>query len=205
MDLSNAGSDLLGATEANVLRALARLDEPMSGRQIASLAGEQSHSTTQRILHRYRRIGLVEATQLSSATLYRLNREHVLWGPLREMLDAAAAVDRQIADLVAGEFGDSARVAAFGSVAAGTSRPDSDYDVLLVVGDDVPAGERERVATTVADLIERLTGNDGQVIDVSESELRDLELHGAPIVAEWKQHARPIDGKGPLLQLRNVA
>lgn len=205
MDISHVGADLFGDTESKVLAALARLAEPVSGRHLAKLAGADSHSTVQRYLHRLRKIGLVTATTTTSATHYQLNRDHVFWGPIEAVLAAPARIEREAADLVARELGASARVAVFGSVATGSSGPESDYDLLLVVAESVSSEDRARVAIKLSDLVERLTGNAGHVIDVSESELQNLVAHESPLVAEWKTHALPIDGRGRITQLQGVA
>lgn len=205
MDLSQIGADVFGITEAKVLRALSRLADPVSGRHLTKLAGAESHSTVQRYLHRLRKVGLVHATETSSATLYRLNRDHVFWKSIEEILAAPARIDQAIVERVAGELGSTARVAAFGSVASGTSGPDSDYDLLVVLDDSVPREARDRMTASLSELVEGLTGNEAQVIDVSQSELRDLTIHGSPIVAEWRNSARPLDGRGRIPQLEGSA
>ena len=205
MELSLIGSDLFGVTESRVLAALARLAEPVSGRHLAKLAGAQSHSTVLRYLGRLRAIGLVRATETPSATLYRLNRRHVFWAPIEAILTALAVIDQEIVKVVYAELGAAARVAAFGSVATGTSGPESDYDILLVVEAGISSEDRARAVAKVSELIEELTGNGGQVVDVSEDELSKLVADRSPLALEWMKHARPIDDRGRIPQLRPAA
>lgn len=188
-----------------MLRALARLEDPVSGRQLAKLAGAGNHSTAQRYLHRLLEIGLVHGTETTAASLYRLNRHHVYSPAIKEILDSPAAVDRAVTDLVERELGPSARVAAFGSVAMGTAGPRSDYDLLLVVDDDVSQDDRTRFAARLAELVSTITGNEGQIVDVSVSELRDLIARGSPLAEAWKSTARPLDGRGPIALLTGSA
>ncbi|CAN5447314.1 hypothetical protein BH10ACT7_BH10ACT7_04120 [soil metagenome] len=201
MDLSHPGVEIIGEAEANVLRSLSRLAEPASGRQLALLSGAETHSTVNRYLKKLRQIGLVHATDTPSAILYRLNRDHVFWPPLETIIGAREAIDDEIAQLVQTELGESARVAAFGSVANRSSTLDSDYDLLLIVDDRVSAEDRVRVADKIASLVERRAGNPAQVIDVSESELRDLNAHESSLVGAWRESAQPLDGRGRLTQL----
>jgi len=197
MELSRAASDLLGPTESRVLASLARLADPVSGRQLARLA-EADPSTVYRYLQRLREIGLVRASENPSATLYRLNRAHVYWAPLEAILASPARIEERIAELVQQQLGSSARVAAFGSTVAGTATARSDYDLLVIPDDDVTAADRAQLVSDLGTLIEDMTGNEAQVIDLSPSELHQLTKAGAPIAVEWKKHARPLDGRGRL-------
>lgn len=202
MELSHIGSDLLGVTESKVLAALSRLADPVSGRQLAKLSQAQSYSTVLRYLTKLRAIGLVRSTEIPSATLYQLNRDHVFWGPIETILAARTIVDEQIVALVTRELGGGARVAAFGSVATGDATAVSDYDILLVLASSVTRDDRARVSQKLGALIESLTGNEGQIVDISESELRDLVVRRSSLALALMEHARPIDGRGPIPQLR---
>ncbi|MEQ1737472.1 MAG: nucleotidyltransferase domain-containing protein [Rhodoglobus sp.] len=204
MELSRVGSDLFGSTESQVLGALARLSDPVSGRQLTKLAGVDSNSTVQRYLAKLRRMGLVHATEIPSATLYRLNRDHVFWAAIEQVLTAPTQIEGEIAGLVQRLLGATARVAVFGSVAAGTAGADSDYDLLLIVDDQVSPAARAEAVAALAESVEALTGNECQVVDVSESELRDLAVHNSALVQEWKKYARPVDGGGQIRQLQTV-
>lgn len=205
MELSFIGSDLLGPTESRVLAALARLAEPVSGRQLTKLAGVDSNASVQRYLAKLRGMGLVLATETPSAIFYRLNREHVYWQPIEDILASQARIDEAIVLQVRDRLGADARVAVFGSVAEGTADAESDYDLLLVVDDSVPGALRTDAAAALADLVERLTGNECQVVDVSETELRDLVAYESPLAREWRKHARPIDGRGRIPQLQSIS
>jgi predicted nucleotidyltransferase len=202
MNLNQAGADLFGVTETRVLAALARLAEPVSGRHLTRLANAESHSTVQRFLTKLRAIGLVSAMETPSATLYRLNREHVLWQPIEDMLAAPARIEQEVAELVASDLGPDARVAVFGSVAKGTAGPRSDYDLLVVVGSDTSSVARAATAERLSRRIEEITGNEGHVVDVDDNELRNLAAHGSAFFLELKSSARPIDGRGPIPQLQ---
>ncbi len=205
MELSFIGSDLFGPTESRVLAALARLADPVSGRQLTKLAGVDSNASVQRYLAKLRSMGLVLATETPSAIFYRLNREHVYWQPIEDILASPARIDEAIIRLVRDRLGAHARVAVFGSVAEGTADAESDYDLLLVVDDWVPSALRTGTAAALAELVERLTGNECQVVDVSETELRDLVAHDSPLAREWQKYARPIDGRGRIPQLQSNA
>ena len=202
VDLTHVGTDLLGGTQARVLRSLSRLENGASGRQIARLAGDESKTTVYRYLAKLHEIGLLTKTVTPAAILYRLNRDHVFWGPISAMLSALTQVNEEIVDFVKSELGPTARVAAFGSVARGDSGLASDYDLLLIVPDETGAEVRSRATQELRDLIEKRTGNQAQIIDVSERELRNLVAHNSPLVDEWRRTARPLDGRGLVAHLR---
>ena len=205
MELSWIGSDLFGSTEARVLAALARLSDPVSGRQLTKLAGAGSNASVQRYLAKLRNIGLVLATETPSAILYRLNRDHVYWQPIEDILASPARIEEAIVLLVQQRLGPQARVAIFGSVAAGSAKAGSDYDLLLVLNESAASSGRAEAVSALVDLVERLTGNECQVVDVSEKELRDLVVRESPLVGEWKTHARVIDGRGRIPQFQSIA
>lgn len=185
-----------------MLRALARLDDGVSGRHLTKLAGLDSHMTVRRYLERLETIGLVEVRETPSARLYRANRAHIYWPAVEAILGARAAVEDRIAAIVDEMLGDDGMAAVYGSVARGDSRPDSDLDILLVVSDEVPPDRRTEVSRAIADYIEVATGNHGQVIDVSDSQLERLRDSGSPWVESLTEDAIPLgDRRLPLALL----
>lgn len=192
MELNSNGADLLGFTEARVLRALARLDDPVSGRHLARLAGLDSHMTVQRYLRRLEEIGLVLVRELPSARLYQANRQHLYWGPVESILAARDRLEGQLAQLVENRFGPDAVAAVYGSVARGESTAGSDFDLLLVVADDVDTQTRAAGVAELTTAIEAATGNSGQVIDVSVTQLENLGAADSPFVAELVRDARAL-------------
>jgi predicted nucleotidyltransferase len=74
--------------------------------------------------------GLVARGEEGRRVLYRAT-EHPAWGALRELVRTVASPAEVVGDLFRGVPGVRAALV-FGSAAAGTMRPDSDVDVLVV-------------------------------------------------------------------------
>lgn len=191
VDISNPGADLLGDTESRVLLALARRIDPISGRQVAKLIGHENHMSARRALDRLERIGLVTATELSNSRLYELNREHLYWEAVLNLLQAPARLDELIEKEVVEHFPARTVSALFGSVARGDAVPDSDIDILIVIDgplehlDGIDDLRRELVAK-----IEKATGNVVQVLIKARDEIDAMVADGDPLALNWQKDAR---------------
>ncbi|WP_414172296.1 nucleotidyltransferase family protein [Clavibacter tessellarius] len=136
---------------------LASQGRAVSGREVARLSG-QNQSSTRRALARWRTVGLVHGDEHAHATLFSLNRQHVLWDPIERILASPARVEQVIAEMVHERTGSRGTVALFGSVARGDSGPDSDIDLVLVAGDDMQADEIERLRDDLTETVEEAHG-----------------------------------------------
>lgn len=194
MDLSTPGGDILGRTRALVLLALARLTEPVSGREVARLAGGIAASSTHRELQALVQIGLVEAKRSSHATTYTLNRAHVLWPALFEILASPAKVEERLGDLISNALGTTTACALFGSVARGDATVESDIDVLVVTDDEVDSETLEDDLDRVRDDLASFTGNTPQLVAVTRSQLGRMVEADDPLVDSWERDARTISG-----------
>lgn len=204
MDLTFPGADLLGPNEASALRVLARLDQPVTGRDVARLGGA-SPSSTRRALLRLQHIGLVSSRDSSHARLYELRREHVLWEPVQQILTATSRVQVAVGRLVAQRLGDRATVALFGSVARGQSTADSDVDIALVLHEEVGAEQRDAVVDELADLVQVKTGNAAQVFTVDRAGLAGMVQAGDPLVRSWSHDAITLSGPDLRVLLAGMA
>lgn len=193
MDLSTPGSDIVGRTRALVLLALARVTEPVSGREVARLAGGVAASSAHRELQALVQTGLVGAKRSSHATTYALNREHVLWPPLFEIFASPAKVEQRIGELISQGLGTTTACALFGSVARGDATAESDIDVLVVT-DDVDSERLEDALDRVRDDLASFTGNTPQVVTVTRSQLRRMVKADDPLIDSWERDARTISG-----------
>lgn len=192
MDLSTPGADLLGRTRARVLSALARVADPVSGREVARLAGDLAPSSTHRELTELVAMGVVLAQPSRHATTYQLNREHALWPALAEIVGSGARVEQRIRNLVTDSLGPETSCGIFGSVARGDSTATSDIDLVVVSPDD---------ASSVVHALDRVnadlalfTGNTVQIVSVTRSQLRAMTLAGDPLVDSLRADVRMICG-----------
>lgn len=194
MDLTAPGSDLLGPTRARVVLALHRATEPVSGREVARRAGDLPPSSALRELRALVQLGLVQSTQSTHATTFVLNRDHVLWAPVFEILASPAKVEERLGNLVSETLGPDTSCAIFGSVARGESTVESDIDILIVTDDSLESDAREDALDRVRDDLATFTGNDPQLIVVTQSQLRDMVQADDPLVGSWERDARTITG-----------
>lgn len=193
MDLSSPGSDLLGPHEAAALRVLAHQGHPLAGRDVARLAGSNP-SSMRRALLRLERIGLVRSRESSHARLVELQRDHVLWEPVRAILTSPNRVREAITDLVTARLGRDTTAVVFGSVARGDSDGDSDVDLALIVADGLTAEESDSVVDDLTHLVESRTGNPAQVLVLTRSALARMVEAGDPLVQSWSNDAVTLTG-----------
>lgn len=197
MDLSNPLASLLPINDSLVIRVLARLESPATGRQVHKLAGEASYSGIRLSLGRLTKTGLLTARRLDHAILYSVNREHLLWGPVEDIIDSRAKLVRMIRTAL-NLPGASVSVSFYGSVAREDSTASSDIDIALVYDDTAQRLELKESVDSLSEKVETWTGNACQVYDVTRDELRSMVRAEDPIVASWKGEA--VTFIGPNLQ-----
>lgn len=213
MDLSDPTRSVTPTLDGAVLAVLASAGRPLTVGQVAQLAARGSEIGIRRSLGRLVEQGTVRATMMGRNQVHELNRDHVaarvaevlaglrteLWSRFRREFESWQP--RPLMAVV------------FGSAARGDGGVDSDIDLLLVhppfagepdFGEDLPCGERlphalgaalmgekdpkarDRWATHVEGLyglVERLTGNSLQVVDLSYAEWRRPHESHLPLLA----------------------
>ena len=205
MDLSHPGEDLLGVSEARILRRLAILPTGATGRRIHELSGATSLSTTQRILDRLQVIGLLHVNVVGRAHVYTLNRDHILWQPLAQILGSSSDIEDEISEIVRRSAPVGAVGAIYGSFARREAGGSSDIDIVLVWPQDSEVETRDRLIEELSDFVELRTGNAAQIISITESDLGRLVSADDPLTQSWLDDARTItDGSTLQAVLRNA-
>ena len=197
MDASNPLRTIAPTVDADVLRVLALTHRALSGAAVARVAG-RSYARTRSCLHRLVEHGLVSAQDTGSAVQYRLNRAHVLAGPVLAAVNAPGAVEEWLVEQVRRWSPQPAAVVLFGSWARGEAGPASDLDLLLlcedaVDADDGPWGEQTH---HLGEGLEALTGNPVQFLQVSRSQLSQAVTEGQPLIANLRADGRVLLGPG---------
>jgi predicted transcriptional regulator len=136
MDWKNPLRSIAKTVDADVLKVLVETYEPVTGNQLAHLAG-RSYAQVSAVVGRLVREGMVLNEQHGRTYSYRLNREHVLALGLFDILSAPSRIEDQIWDSVEEWDPPPETVALFGPVARREAAPDSDVDVLVVRPDVV--------------------------------------------------------------------
>lgn len=196
MDLNHPERALFGANRARVLRVLATLAEPATGRRIFELSGNPSLGTTQHLLDDLVDIGIVAVRRVGNSHAYRLNREHALWPPIFDILATPAVLETRIAEVLNEELGEHpAATALFGSFARGEAGPESDIDVVVVWKAAPDADIEALLLESAADRIQLISGNRAQLITLSSKELESLVADGDPLAVSLRRDARQLTGE----------
>lgn len=193
MRLASPAAALLGENDTRLLLELYRRAEPLSGRQIAANAGVPL-TTAQRTLGRYADAGIVKAVPVAHATLYELNRSHVLAAAIFELLAAPAKVSESIGEIVHRRAGNAVTTALFGSAARGEDTSKSDLDILLVTPDDFPACEVEELRQEIETRVESLLGRQAQVLDFDRNQFTHMVETHDPLIDSLERDADTIVG-----------
>jgi predicted nucleotidyltransferase len=190
MHLASPLATLVGGHQAAALRVLARTDAGMTGRQVARVA-QAGNTAIKRALDKLEHAGLVKVDRSLHSSSYRVNEDHVLWPALRLALDAPRVLDERIGQLVDESGVAVTSVSVFGSVARGEATDDSDVDLVVIY----PGEPVVDLSVALGSAVERWTGNECQVFDVSRADLRRMVADGDPLVDSWRRDARTIVGE----------
>lgn len=154
---------LLGTTtKVRVLRALMRLDSPVSGNEAQRLARVRSADGMWTALNDLSELGILSRDQHRGSHLYEINREHHLFPTLNALFQAEAARLTVLRDWVldtlttAGSVAIVRTVILYGSNARGVATKDSDVDLLVVTtGEAYTSAVRETLLTAAPSLRSR--------------------------------------------------
>ena len=180
--------DFVPGPRGLLLLALTRLTGRCTGRALAMQAGVPT-ATSARILADLVEAGLVEASPAGRATLYCLNREHLGARALSQLAGLRFELVTTMRERIA--LWDPSPVAGwlFGSTARGDGNRDSDIDLLFVAPDGCDAAQWRLQLGSLADDVERWTGNQVQMIDHTVSSFLTLDAGRAPLT-----HALRVEG-----------
>jgi predicted nucleotidyltransferase len=123
------------------------------------------------------RLGILQTARVGRSLVYSVNERSPLLGDIRALVQKTIGIEGLIAKAVEGLAGlDAAYI--FGSYAAGTDRPGSDVD-LLVIGRPNRVALSERLAP-----VERTVGRDVNVVTKTEAQVRERRKSGDSF---WRQ------------------
>jgi predicted nucleotidyltransferase len=179
-----------------VLTVLAGTTRPLTGREVARLAGRRGHSGVLLVLNRLTEHGLVDREEAGRALLYTLNRDHLIAPAVLLLAGIRAELRRRIAQALEEWVTPPLHVSMFGSAARGEGDTSSDIDLFVVRPEGISA-EDEQWRAQLDDLatrIRRWTGNHAGIADVGEDELRELERAKRPILLELRKDAITLFG-----------
>lgn len=205
VNLSNPLESLLKPAQVNVLLAFLRLDERLTGRQVARITGSHSASGTRDTLLQLAEVGLLIAEPTPHATYYSLNRDHLLWPAVEQIANVRGHFTDAVAAITSATAPSGTSVLLYGSTARFRSTAKSDIDVLVVFPDGTTTETRDAFTEGLALQLRRKTGNRVEVFDVTEEQLDDLVDAGDPMVDSWRAEAELLAGPGPRQSIARVA
>ena len=184
MNLSAPTLDVSPSVRGAILQTLTRLEQPVSRRHLAELAGVAPGNASG-VIEELVRSGLVSEMVAGRSSMVALNRQHLAAGPVVALAGLRGELIRRLRDRLA-EWADLTGAWLFGSVARGDADGDSDIDLLLVVNDlDTPAFA-ERLAGLGSD-VRAWTGNDLQVVEHDARSWQALLRGGNPLVEQVRR------------------
>lgn len=197
---------LASRSKIRLLRVLLPLDDAVSAREAARLAGTPL-APSLRALSDLVALGVLGRVRLRGQHLYTVNRENALVRDgLTPLFDREAArvsaLFAWLREVLGAELGAGAvlTIAIYGSAARGEEQPASDLDVLVVTrsAEDVP-GVHQALSRS-APVLDREFGLDLAPMVVSRQQFNQQAEAGDPVVAEMYKEARVVAGL-PLDQL----
>ena len=178
MDWENPLRSIAATVDADVLKVLATAHEPVTGNELARLAG-RSYAQVYAVVGRMVDEGLVLAARFGRTNTFSLNRDHVLVQGILAVLSGPARLELEIKQAVQGWSPEPEVVAIFGAAARRRATAGDHIDLLVVRSDGTrsedPAWRSQIGALTRR--IENSGGNPVQIREMSESE-HHAELSG---------------------------
>ena len=133
MDLGAPVLDVAPAVRGALLQALARLEQPVTRRQLAAAAGV-SPGNASAVIEDLIRAGLVNEAVAGRSSMVLLNRNHLSVGPLLALAGLRGELIRRLRERLS-QWPDLEGAWLFGSVARGDADGESDIDLLIIAHD----------------------------------------------------------------------
>lgn len=140
--------------------------------------------------------GLVDRQEAGRALLYTLNRDHLAAPAVSVLAGMRSELLRRLRDVIKGWEVAPVQVSLFGSAARGEGSTESDIDLFIVRTNDVSEDDPRwhRQLDDLADKVARWTGNHAGIVEVGESEIKQLRTNEPPVVDELRSDAIVISG-----------
>lgn len=191
MDLGSPVLDVVPAVRGALLQTLARLEQPVTRRQLAA-AADVAPGNASAVIEDLIQSGLVSETVAGRSSMVVLNRYHLAAGPLLALAGLRGELIRRLRDRLQ-VWPDLEGAWLFGSVARGDADSTSDVD-LLIVADDLESPDlHDRLSLLHAD-VRSWTGNDLQLVEYSASSWRRLVQAKNPLVEEIRMDGIALAG-----------
>jgi predicted nucleotidyltransferase len=197
MNLAMPISSVVPGVAGMVLSVLARSDQAVTGRMVAELTrGSASQTGVAKALAGLTASGLVTVVPAGRASLYSLNREHLAYEAIRDLVDLRSTLFGRISESVAAWQYPAVSVSVFGSTVRGDATSASDVDLLVIRPDaiesDNPNWAQQVEALSTAVL--RWTGNNCDILEYATNELDQLIEVDDPLITGLRRDAFTVAG-----------
>jgi len=183
MNLGTPLLDVAPAVRGALLQVLARLEQPVTRRQLAAAAGV-SPGNASAVIEDLIRAGLVNGTVAGRSSMVVLNRNHLAAGPLLALAGLRGELIRRLRQRLSQWPGlEGAWI--FGSVVRGDADGESDIDLLIVAHDLQAPDLHANLAQLQAD-VRSWTGNDLQLVEHTPESWRELVHSKNPLVEQLR-------------------
>lgn len=191
MDLGSPVLDIAPAVRGALLQALARLEQPVTRRQLAAAAGVAPGNASA-VIEELIRSGIVTETVAGRSSMVLLNRSHLVAGPLLALAGLRGELIRRLRERLSA-WPDLRGAWLFGSVARGEAHKESDVDLLIVADDLEQADLHERLSQLQAD-VRVWTGNVLQLVEHSPTSWQKLVRSKNPLVEQIRVDGIALTG-----------
>jgi predicted nucleotidyltransferase len=191
VDLGSPVLDVAPAVRGALLQALARLEQPVTRRQLAAAAGVAPGNASA-VIEELIQTGLVSETVAGRSSMVMLNRNHLASGPVLALAGLRGELIHRLREQLS-SWPDLHGAWLFGSVARGDADSDSDVDLLIVAGDLQSLDLHDRLSRLQAD-VRSWTGNDLQLVEHSQSSWRKLVRAQNPLVEQIRLDGVALSG-----------
>jgi len=181
VDLGSPVLDVAPAVRGALLQTLARLEQPVTRRQLAAAAGVAPGNASA-VIAELIQSGLVSETVAGRSSMVLLNRNHLAARPVLALAGLRGELIRRLRERLSA-WPDLHGAWLFGSVARGDASSDSDVDLLIVAEDLQSPDLHDRLSELQAD-VRSWTGNDLQLVEHSQSSWRKLVRAKNPLVEQ---------------------
>jgi predicted nucleotidyltransferase len=196
MNLSSPLGDVATGTRGALLQALARLEQPVTRRQLALLANVAPGNATG-VIDDLIAIGLVSDFKAGRSSIVSLNRDHLAAAPIIALSGLRGELIHRLRERLA-SWPDLSGAWLFGSVARGDATKTSDIDVLLIAEDLESPDLHDRLSHLQSDT-KSWTGNDLQVVEHSPGSWRKLHTADNPLVEQIRLDGIALFANDPSL------
>lgn len=186
MNLGAPILDVAPAVRGALLQVLARLEQPVTRRQLAASTGVAPGNASV-VIEALIRAGLVEETLAGRSSMVALNRDHLAAGSLLALAGLRGELISRLRERLA-EWPNLEGAWLFGSAARGDADGKSDID-LVIVANDLQAPDLHALVAQLQADVRSWTGNDLQLVEHTPESWRKLMRSKNPLAEQVR-----IDG-----------